>query len=407
MKTTVTSHREILMLSSYPPRECGIATYSKDLFNALSQTIGGSSLSVCALETSKESRDYPEEVKYILDTSQVHEYILLAEKVNKDKNIKAVFVQHEFGLFGGRYGDMLLYFLYTLRKPVMITFHTVLPNPDQKLISVVRNIVEKANAVMVMTNSSANMLVNEYGVLESNIHVIPHGTHPVKHQDKLKLKQKYSLTGRITLSTFGLISSNKSIETALEALPEIVEKFPEVLYLIIGRTHPEVVKHEGENYRISLEEKIAELGLSDNIRFVNKYVELPELLELLQLTDVYLFTSKDPNQAVSGTFAYAMSCGCPIISTSIPHAKEILTPDTGILVGFNDPKGFSDAVINLLANPVLHQNMSRNTLSVSSSSEWSNVAVSHKRMLQNHLPKYPMILNFPEASAKQIYKTAN
>ena len=407
MKATVTAHREILMLSSYPPRECGIATYSKDLFNALSQTIGGSSLSVCALETSKESRDYPEEVKFILDTSQVHEYILLAEKVNKDKNIKAVFIQHEFGLFGGRYGEMLLYFLYTLRKPVMITFHTVLPEPDQKLISVVRNIVERTDSVMVMTNSSANILVNEYGVLESMIHVIPHGTHPVKHQDKLMLKEKYSLAGRITLSTFGLISSNKSIETALEALPAIVEKFPEVLYLIIGRTHPEVVKHEGEAYRHSLEQRIEELGLSDNIRFVNKYVELPELLELLQLTDIYLFTSKDPNQAVSGTFAYAMSCGCPIISTSIPHAKEMLNPDTGILVGFNDPQGFADAVIELLDNPVLHREMSKNTLFVSSASEWSNVAVSHKHMLQNYLPKYPVILNFPEASAKPTYKTAN
>lgn len=406
MKSNLNPHNEILMLSSYPPRECGIATYSKDLFNALAKSIGKSFVSVCALETSKESRDYPEEVKYVLDTTQFHEYILLAEKVNKDKNIKAVFIQHEFGLFGGHYGEMLLYFLYSLKKPVVITFHTVLPEPDQKLKSVVKSIIERADAVMVMTNDSANILVNEYSVLESLIHVIPHGTHPVKQQDKEKLKEKYSLTGRITLSTFGLISSNKSIETALEALPAVVEKFPEVLYLIIGRTHPEVVKHEGESYRLSLEQKITELGLTNNILFINRYVETAELLELLQLTDVYLFTSKDPNQAVSGTFAYAMSCGCPVISTAIPHAKEMLTSDIGILVGFNDPQGFSDAVLKLLDNNELHDQMSKNTLDASRASEWSNVAVSHKRMLQNYLPKHPVILNFPIA-VKTSYRTAN
>jgi glycosyltransferase involved in cell wall biosynthesis len=406
MKSNINPHNEILMLTSYPPRECGIATYSRDLFNALAQTIGDSSVSVCALESSKEKRDYPEEVKYILDTTEVHEYILLAERVNKDKNIKAVFIQHEFGLFGGRYGEMLLYFLYSLRKPVVITFHTVLPEPNQKLFSIVKSIIERANAVMVMTNDSANILANEYNIPESLIHVIPHGTHPVKQQDKSKLKEKYSLTGKITLSTFGLISSNKSIETALEALPAIVEKFHEVLYLIIGRTHPEVVKHEGEAYRLSLEKKITDLGLSNNVRFINRYVELPELLELLQLTDVYLFTSKDPKQAVSGTFAYAMSCGCPVISTAIPHAKEMLTSDTGILVGFNDPKGFSDAVLKLLDNPELHCAMSKNTLDTSRASEWSNVALSHRCMLQNYLLKHPLILNFPRAEIT-TYRTAN
>ena len=406
MKSAVNTEKEILMLTSYPPRECGIATYSKDLFNALAQTMGKSYVRICALESSKLQRDYPEEVKYVLDTSKFHEYILFAEKVNKDKNIKAVFIQHEFGLFGGHYGEMLLYFLYSLKKPVMITFHTVLPDPDKKLFSVVRSLIERADAVMVMTNHSANILVNEYSVLESVIHVIPHGTHPVQFQDKSKLKEKYSLTGRITLSTFGLISANKSIETALEALPAVVEQFPEVMYLIIGRTHPEVVKHEGEAYRISLEQRISRLGLSNNIRFINRYVELSELLELLQLTDVYLFTSRDPNQAVSGTFAYAMSCGCPIISTAIPHAKEILTKDTGILVGFNDIQGFSNALLTLLDDTVLHRRLGKNILDTSRASEWPNVALSHKRMLQNYLPKQPLVLSLPVAE-NTSYRRAN
>lgn len=407
MKTNSTPNK-ILILTSYPSRECGIATYSKDLTNALSQSVEDPfSVSICALESGKDKRDYPAEVKYVLDTTQYNEYILLAEKINEDKNIRAVFIQHEFGLYGGTYGEMLLYFLHSLDKHVLVTFHTVLPNPDEKLKSVVENIVETVDAVMVMTNNSANILVKEYNVPEFKVNVIPHGTHPVQRQYRIKLKEKYSCTGRITLSTFGLISSNKSIETALEALPAVVEQFPNVLYLIIGRTHPEVLKQEGETYRQSLKQKISELGLSNNVQFINRYIELPELLELLQMTDVYLFTSKDPNQAVSGTLAYAMSCGCPVVSTAMPHAKEMLSTDTGILVNFNDPQGFSDALLKILDNDVMRSHMSKNAIVNSSISEWPNVAVSHKHMLQKCFPQQPWILDFPGTLSKTVYRVAN
>ena len=183
------------------------------------------------------------------------------------------------------------------------------------------------------------------------------------------------------LTTFGLLSSGKSIETTIEALPAIVEQSPEVMFLVIGKTHPEVVKKEGEAYRERLEKRVKELSLGDHVTFINKYLALPELLEYLQLTDIYLFTSNDPNQAVSGTFVYAMSCACPIISTPIPHANEVLTKDTGILFDFRNSKQLSGSVIRLLSDEPLRRHLSLNTLEKIVPTSWENSAVAHAMLI--------------------------
>ena len=180
---------------------------------------------------------------------------------------------------------------------------------------------------MLFRSTSANILVDDYDLSPKKITVIAHGTHLVPHLSEKFLKEKYGLKDRKVLTTFGLLSSGKGIETTIDALPAIVKNCPEVVFLVIGKTHPEVVKQDGEKYREMLEQKVKQLSLEDHVKFINKYLALPELLEYLQLTDIYLFTTNDPNQAVSGTFAYAMSCSCPIISTPIPHAKEILTEE--------------------------------------------------------------------------------
>ena len=327
---------EILVITSYPPRECGIATYSQDLIKAVNNKFSKSlSVRVCALKTGNQDYDYPDEVKYILDTSLVSSYLNLAQTINDDDHIQLVLVQHEFGLYKEQ-ESAFLQFLYELSKPIVLVFHTVLPKPDTRLKTEVKNIVAACKSVIVMTNTSANILINEYGVYQQKITVIPHGTHLVQHLSEKFLKEKYKLSGRKVLTTFGLLSSGKSLETTIEALPSIVKQCPEVLFLIIGKTHPEVVKNDGEVYRNGLIQRVKDLNLQNHVKFVNKYLELPELLEYLQLTDIYLFTSNDPNQAVSGTFVYAMSCGCPIISTPIPHAMELLSKDTVIIFDFND-----------------------------------------------------------------------
>lgn len=384
---------EILFMTSYPPRECGIATYSQDLIKALNNKFSGSlTIKVCALESGSATYLYPQEVKYILDTSSTTGYKSLCRNINQDSDIKIVLIQHEFGFFKNQ-EDAFLQFLSGLTKPAIIVFHTVLPHPDEKLKNKIIAITSVCQSVVVMTHISEKILVNDYNVPEQKISIIPHGTHLVSHIDEKTLKLKYNLANRKVLTTFGLLSSGKSIETTLEALPAIVEKCPEVIFLIIGKTHPEVVKAEGETYRKSLELKVKKYGLQKNVIFINRYLSLPELLEYLQLTDIYLFTTNDPNQAVSGTFVYAMSCACPIISTPIPHAKEVLTKDTGIIFDFGNSSELAAAVVYLLKNDTLRKSMSLNTLQTIVSTAWENSAVEYA-MLFAQIGKGKITLNY-------------
>ncbi|MDP2337888.1 MAG: glycosyltransferase [Bacteroidota bacterium] len=374
---------EILFITSFPPRECGIATYSQDLIKALNLKFSKSfSIKVCALESGDESYDYPAEVKYMLKTSIAAEYEKLALKINTDKHVKIVLIQHEFGFYV-RQEQAFLQFLSQLSKPVAIVFHTVLPCPDERFKIKVQNIAAACGSVIVMTNTSADILSNDYDVSKQKISVIAHGTHLVARLSKTSLKLKYKLTGRKVLTTFGLLSSGKCIETTIDALPAIVSKCPEAIFLIIGKTHPEVVKNDGEEYREMLEKKVEELAMQDHVRFINKYLELPELLEYLQLTDIYLFTTNDPNQAVSGTFVYAMSCACPIISTPIPHAREVLTSDTGIIFDFRNSQQLATAAIRLLNNDKLRRSISINTLQKIVSTAWENSAIAHAMLFNN------------------------
>lgn len=371
---------KVLVLTSYPPRVCGIATYTQDLVTALNRTFKGPfRYDVCALEDGYVTRDYPQEVTHTLNTIDAEDHLRLASEVDNDARISMVWVQHEFGLYQGGDGDLLLGFLEALTKPVAITFHTVLPSPSLERVRMMRALAGRAVDVIVLTQRSASILCEEYGIPVKKITVIPHGTHVVAWQDKEGMKTKHGVQGRRVLSTFGLLSSNKSIETALDALVHIKQRVPDVLYLVLGRTHPEVVRQEGERYRSTLLRKVDELGLQDHVRFVDRYLELDELLEHLQLTDIYLFTSKDPAQAVSGTFAYAMGCGCPVISTRIPHAAEVLDDGTGVLIDFQRPDQLARAAVDLLLDPERLDRMGRNALHRMRATAWDNVAIAHAR----------------------------
>lgn len=395
---------EILIVSSYPPRECGIATYSQDLLNAIKEKFENSfSLKVCALENKDSKYTYPEEVKYILNTTDYLQYTKMAEKINADEKIKLVFIQHEFGLFEGAYGENILYFLHSLNKPIVIAFHTVLPNPDHKRKQIVKAIAAISKSIVVMTNNSNDILQNDYDVPAEKISVIHHGTHLVASSDKKAIKAKYNIKQKNVLSTFGLLSSGKCIETALDALPAIIQKFPSTLYCIVGITHPTVVKNEGEKYRNFLKEKIAQLGIKKNVRFIDKYLSLNELLEFLQITDIYFFTSKDPNQAVSGTLSYAMGCSCAVISTPIPHAKEMLQGDAGIIVDFQNPDQLSQSAINLLSDPELKRRISLNAMHKIHSTSWQNSAVAHAKLFTKNLDNNLLLdYKIPEISLKHI-----
>lgn len=373
---------EVLVITSYPPRECGIATYSQDLIKALNNKFDKSfSLKVCALEAGKSGFNYPDEVKYVLDTTDAKSYLKLAQSINHDKQIQIVLIQHEFGFYHEQ-EEAFLRFIDEVTKPIVVVFHTVLPSPDVLLKEKVQNIAIACRSIIVMTNTSAQILIKDYKVPEQKITVIAHGTHLVQHLSEAFLKEKYGLEGRKVLTTFGLLSAGKSVETTLDALPAIVKTNPEVIFLIIGKTHPEVVKWEKEKYRDTLEAKVKTLGLEHHVRFINSYLTLPVLLEYLQLTDIYLFTTNDPNQAVSGTFAYAMSCSCPIISTPIPHAKEVLTKDTGIIFDFRKSDQLAAGVIKLLNDEPLRRHIGINTLQKIVSTAWENSAVAHTMLFK-------------------------
>jgi glycosyltransferase involved in cell wall biosynthesis len=368
---------EILIVSSYPPRECGIATYSQDLIKALNNQFSNSfSIRVCALESDDVNYSYPDIVKFVLKTSIADEYKKLALKINRDNLIKIIVIQHEFGFFRAQ-DQSFLQFLNELSKPVVVVFHSVLPRPDEQFKLKVQRIAAACESVVVMTHTSADILKNDYAVPEQKISVIAHGTHLVARLNKKSLKLKYGLKGRRVVTTFGLLGPGKSIETTIDALTTIVKQCPEVVFLVIGKTHPDIVKEEGEKYRKMLEQMVKENDLLDHVQFINKYLALPDLLEYLQLTDIYLFTTNDPNQAVSGTFAYAMSCACPIISTPIPHAREVLTKDTGIIFDFNNSQQLAHAVIRLIKNDTLRRNMSIHSLEKIVSTVWENSAVAH------------------------------
>ena len=398
---------KMLIVSSYPPRECGLATFSNDIVNAVNNVFGDTlPIEVCALQNSDQQFEYNDEVKYILPVDSLEDYRLVAEKINERSDIALVCIQHEFGLFRGEYGDYILSFILALNKPIVTVFHTVLTNPDEKRKKVVHAIVDLSDKIIVLTNRSKETLTNYYNCPMSKALVIPHGNHNVLWEQKEVLKKNYGFEGKIVLATFGLISENKNIETVLYALPEIVTEHPEVIYLVIGKTHPEVIKSEGEKYREKLLKIAEKLKLENNVIFINEYLELWQLLDYLTLSEIYLFSSKDPNQTVSGTFAYAMSCGCAVISTPIPHALETLVNGNGkLLKNFDQPEEFQKAIQYLIENNDERIAMGKNAYVQAHATNWENIAIQY-RLLFDQLTNREddLRFNFPPIKLDHIEK---
>lgn len=395
--------KEILCITTYPPRQCGIATFADDLIRSIHKKFGESySVRICAVESWSEQHNYNNTVKYRLNTSEIQQYEALAKTINNDTEICMILVQHEFGLFKEQKKEFLR-MLGLIQKPIAIVFHTVIAKPDTDLRNYVYSVAQVCQMVIVMTNTSALVLQQQYEIDNERITVIPHGTHLVLHQDKKTLKTKYSAVGQRVLSTFGLLSAGKSIETTLDALPDIIAVNPTVLFLIIGKTHPSVVKTDGEAYRQMLEEKVLRLNLSKHVRFVNEYLELSTLLEYLQLTDIYLFTSSDPNQAVSGTFVYALSCGCPIIATPIPHALELLSDRSGLIIDFRNSEQLATATNRLLANETMRSKMRITGLQKTMATAWENSAIAHARLFHQLIDNNePLHYSLPEINTAHI-----
>jgi glycosyltransferase involved in cell wall biosynthesis len=369
---------KILFISTFLPKKCGLASFTQDLVNAIKPEITPDfSIKVCALDKKANAPLYGHPVNMVMDSFHLASCMETAVLINEDPSIKLICIEHEFGLYGGELGDYLLDFLEMIEKPFIIRFHTVLPVPDFKRLKVVQTISLLADKVIVMTKNSARLLIEDYQLNPGKIIVIPHGTHNNSPLSADELKLKYKLENKLVLTSFGLLSPNKGVEKGILAMKEISARFPEAMYIVLGHTHPNLLEQEGEKYRDYLQQVIADNSLEKNVRLINEYAPTQKLMEYLTLTDIYLFTSKDPNQAVSGTFLYAMSAGCPIISNSFVLAKEMLDKKTGIILERGDENELAENAIWLLQNDFLRKQMGINAFLKTRGTTWKKVAEKH------------------------------
>ena len=372
-------------MGTYPPRECGIATFTKDLVTAIDKKYNKIKTKILAMNRNGVNiYNYPKEVIYQIDDSKIEDYAEKAKLINQNRNIKSVVIQHEFGIFGGKYGKYLIEFVNNLEKPFAITFHSVIPKPEKNRKQVVQAITKNAKNVIVMNNLAVNILKKDYG-LKNNINVIPHGIHHVKFRKSLKEKSKRKIDKRTILCSFGLISPGKGIEYVIDALPGVISKFPDVLYLIVGETHPNEEKRRGESYRNFLERKIKNLGLQNNIKFYNKYLKLSELLSYLQATDIYIAPCLNSKQATSGTISYALGSGRPVISTPTLQAKDIISNDVGFITKMKDVNSYEKAIIKILSSNGLKEGMGKKAYYSTRHMLWSNVASSYVKLSKKHI----------------------
>jgi glycosyltransferase involved in cell wall biosynthesis/CBS domain-containing protein len=374
----------VVYLSSYPPRICGIATYTSALILAVSRLYSLKSQAVFAVNERGDFYNYGSEVELQIDTWRPDSYGEAAEYINQS-NIGVVNIQHEFGLFGGSWGENILGFLETLKKPIVTTLHTLSPEPEPQAKRVLGDIIVRSNYVVVMAKAGKEILEQVYDTPKDKVRFIPHGCPNVPFILSQTIKSRLGLEDRTILSTFGLLSPGKGIEYAIQSLPPIVKLNPRILYLIIGDTHPVVRKHEGERYRKKLIDLVDSLGLEENVRFVSRFLPLNDLIKYLQATDIYLLPYPNRDQISSGTLLYALSTGKAIVSTPFLHAQEVISEGCAWECGFRDPESISEKIGKLLKHRDMHRQLEEKAYNYSRDMIWPNVAMQYVNLFYETL----------------------
>lgn len=341
----------VAFLGNYAPRCCGIATFTQDLRNAVMHAQPTLQTPVVMMTDNLAAYSYPQEVKLVIEENCRSQYRQMAGVLNAS-GVDVLALQHEYGIYGGPSGEWLLDLLRGLEIPVVTTCHTVLKNPSSEQLRVMVEVARYSSKVVVMTEKGRLFLKNIYGVADGKIAVIPHGipNSLVGQDQRSNVRSALGWDGHQVLFTFGLLSPNKGIEYAIRALPKIVEKNPNVLYVVAGVTHPNLVKECGEKYRESLLQLAMDLGVAEHLRFVDRFVSRDELVSMMAAADLYTTPYLDEAQITSGTLAYAYGMGKPVISTPYWHAAELLAEGKGMLVPFRDAQSISDAANFLLEN---------------------------------------------------------
>jgi glycosyltransferase involved in cell wall biosynthesis len=370
----------VCFLSTFYPRKCGIAVFTKDLVDHLDLLGEFAPAGVIAVNKREPVDSYEQNVEWQINQNAEIDYIQTARQVNLS-NFDLINVQHEFGIFGGKWGSYILSFLERVKKPVVTTLHTVQPDFEPDALRVIEEIGFRSKAVVV-NGSSAAKIIAYYGIPTEKIRVIQHGCPDVPFTCSDDVKPSVDLKGRTVLCTFGLISRGKGIEYAIQALPSIVDKHPEVLYLIIGETHPEVKIAEDENYRNGLIALVEELGLQNQVEFQNRFLPKRELTRYLQATDVYITPYLGKNQISSGTLIYALGTGRVVVSTPYLHAQEVLADGRGLFCEFRNPSSIAKAINKILGNNRLKSEIEKKAYEYSRGFTWFEVAKKYAEVFK-------------------------
>lgn len=378
---------DIFFLGSYLPRKCGIATFTYDLAHAVEKEIGKGSCRIAAMNNRKEGYDYPAEVAFEINQNMVHDYRLAADYVNFS-GADVVSLQHEFGIYGGPEGSYIKQFLAYLKKPVVTTFHTVLQEPPISYLKSLQDVARLSQAVVVMSRKGREILQKVYGIPAEKIFFIHHGVPDVPFIDPNFYKDQFHVEGRFVILTFGLLNANKGIETVIKALPEIIRKHPNVAYIILGATHPEIKKIHGEEYRLSLQRRVLRLGLEKHVFFHNRFVELKELCEFIGACDLYVTPYLVREQITSGTLAYALGMGKAVVSTPYCYAIEMLDSGRGVLFDFGDYRKLSQVISNLIDNEIKRHQMRKKGYELGREMVWEKVARQYMEVFRYAIDNY-------------------
>jgi glycosyltransferase involved in cell wall biosynthesis len=371
----------VAVVGNYLPRQCGIATFTTDLCQALACEFRQMDCFALPVNDTPEGYDYPDRVRFELAENDLGSYQRAADFLNIN-DVDLVCLQHEYGIFGGRAGSHVLALLRELRMPVVTTLHTVLETPDLHQRRVLEEIAELSDRLIVMSLRSCDFLRDIYGIAEDKVDIIPHGIPDMPFVDPNFYKDRFGTEGKLVLLTFGLLSRNKGIENVILALPEIIRNYPNVVYMVLGATHPHVIWQEGEQYRIYLERLTRELGVEKNVIFHNRFVSADELTEFIGGADIYITPYQNQAQAVSGTLAYALGAGKAILSTPYWYAEELLADGRGVLVPFNRPTAIAEKAVQLLSHEAERHATRKRAYLYGRAMVWREVARSYMQSFE-------------------------
>ena len=363
----------IAFIGNYLPRQCGIATFTTDLCEAIAKKYTDTTCIALPVNDLLTGYAYPSRVRFEITENDIDSYLRASDFLNIN-NVDLVSLQFEYGIFGGKAGSHILALLKRLRMPIVTTLHTILknPNPDQR--RVLEEVAALSDRLVVMSERGSEFLGDVYHVSLEKVDIIPHGIPDVSFVDPSFNKDLFGVEGKFVLLSFGLLSSNKGIETVISALPDIVARYPDTVYIIVGATHPHVIQHEGETYRLSLQWLAQQKGVESNIIFYNRFVSSEELIEFISAADIYITPYLSEAQITSGTLAYTLGAGKAIISTPYWYAQEILSDGRGVLVPFRNPAALAEQVINLLDNEAERHAMRKRAYMFGRAMVWSEVA---------------------------------